>query len=42
MEKQQNDKSTQPELNQNTNIIEAYNQLNLNLQEMLDRCAPEK
>ena len=32
----------QSELNQNTNISEAYDQLNLKLQEMLDRCAPEK
>ena len=32
----------QPDLNQNTNNSEAYNQLNLQLQEMLDKCAPEK
>ena len=32
----------QPELNQNTNVSEAYDQLSLKLQEMLDRCAPEK
>ena len=30
-----------PLLNQNTNTNEAYNQLNLQLQEMLDKCAPE-
>ena len=30
------------ELNQNTNVSEAYDQLNLKLQEMLDRCAPAK
>ena len=32
----------QPELNQNTMISEAFDQLNLNLQEMLHRHAPEK
>ena len=32
----------QPDLNQNTNINEAYNQLILQLQEMLDKCALEK
>ena len=32
----------QPEQNQNTNVSEAYDQLNLKLQEMLHRCAPEK
>ena len=31
-----------PHLNQNTNTNEAYNQLNLQLQEMLDISAPEK
>ena len=31
-----------PHLNQNTNTNEAYNQLDLQLQEMLDKCAPEK
>ena len=30
-----------PHLNQNANTNEAYNQLNLQLQEMLDKCAPE-
>ena len=32
----------QSDLNQNTNISEAYNQLTLQLQEMLDKCVPEK
>ena len=32
----------QPELTQNTNIGERYDQLNLKFQETLDRCAPEK
>ena len=32
----------QPQLNQNTNVSEAYHQLNLKLQQMHDRCAPEK
>ena len=32
----------QPDLNPNTNIIEAYNQLTLQLHEMLDKCVPEK
>ena len=32
----------QPDLDQNTNDSEAYDQLNLKLQEMLNRCAPEK
>ena len=32
----------QPDLNQNTNISEAKNQLTFLQQEMLDKCAPEK
>ena len=31
-----------PHLEQNTNTNEAYNQLNLWLQEMFDKCVPEK
>ena len=31
-----------PHLNQKTNTNETYNQLNLQLQEMLDKCATEK
>ena len=31
-----------PHLHQNANTNETYNQLNLQLQEMLDKCAPGK
>ena len=31
-----------PHLEQNTNTNEAHNQFNLRLQEMLDKCVPEK
>ena len=31
-----------PHLNHNTTTNEAYNQCNLQLQEMLDKCVPEK
>ena len=32
----------EPELNQNTNVSEAYDQFSLKLQEMVDRCTPEQ
>ena len=34
-------KLSPPRTKSNTNISEAYDQLNLKLQEMLDRCTPE-